>query len=89
MGFLLLGGPGETRGSVEESIAFPDSLHLDGLKITVGIRIYPDTPLAKIAVAEGGISPDDDLLFPKFYVVRGLEDWLHENLRAWMTERPT
>ncbi|MFQ5841024.1 MAG: B12-binding domain-containing radical SAM protein [Thermodesulfobacteriota bacterium] len=89
MGFLLLGGPGETRGSVEKSISFADSLHLDGLKITVGIRIYPDTPLAKIAVAEGVIPPDDDLLFPKFYVVRGLEDWLHENLRAWMTERPT
>ena len=89
MGFLLLGGPGETRESVEESIAFADSLHLDGLKITAGIRIYPDTALAKIAVAEGVISPDDDLLFPKFYVVRGLEDWLHESVTAWMAERPS
>jgi radical SAM superfamily enzyme YgiQ (UPF0313 family) len=88
MGFLLLGGPGETRESVEESIAFADSLHLDGLKITMGIRIYPDTALAKIAVAAGVIPPDDDLLFPKFYVVRGLEDWLHESVRAWMAERP-
>ncbi|MFB0508481.1 MAG: radical SAM protein, partial [Thermodesulfobacteriota bacterium] len=86
MGFLLLGGPGETRESVEESIAFADSLHLDGLKITTGIRIYPDTALAKIAVAEGVISPDDDLLFPKFYVVRGLEDWLHESVTAWIAE---
>ena len=87
MGFLLLGGPGETRESVEESIAFADSLHLDGLKITVGIRIYPDTALAKTAVAEGVISPDDDLLFPKFYVVRGLEDWLHESVKAWIAGR--
>jgi hypothetical protein len=84
-----LGGPGETRESVEESIAFADSLHLDGLKITTGIRIYPDTALAKIAVAEGVISPDDDLLFPKFYVVRGLEDWLHESVTAWIAERPS
>ncbi|NIS71059.1 MAG: radical SAM protein [Proteobacteria bacterium] len=87
-GFLLLGGPGETRESVEESIAFADSLHLDGLKITVGIRIYPHTALAKTAVAEGVISPGDDLLFPKFYVVRGLEDWLHESVKTWMAERP-
>ncbi len=87
MGFLLLGGPGETRESVEESIAFADSLHLDGLKITVGIRIYPDTALAKTAVAEGVISPNDDLLFPQFYVVRGLEDWLHESVTAWTAER--
>jgi len=86
MGFLLLGGPGETRGSVEESVAFADSLHLDGLKITAGIRIYPGTALAKIAVAEAVIPPDDDLLFPKFYVARGLEDWLHKSVRAWMAE---
>lgn len=88
MGFLLLGGPGETRESVEESIAFADSLHLDALRITVGIRIYPYTALAKIAVAEGVIQASDDLLFPKFYMVRGLEDWLRETVMAWMAERP-
>jgi len=32
-GFLLLGGPGETRESVEESLEFADSLKLDALKI--------------------------------------------------------
>src|SRR5450756_1487097 len=37
-GFLMLGGPGETRGTVEESLAFTDSLDLDALKITGGIR---------------------------------------------------
>jgi radical SAM superfamily enzyme YgiQ (UPF0313 family) len=88
MGFLLLGGPGETRESVEESFAFVDSLDLDALRITVGIRIYPHTALAKIAVAEGMIQPSDDLLFPKFYMVRGLEDWLRETVMAWMAERP-
>jgi radical SAM superfamily enzyme YgiQ (UPF0313 family) len=88
MGFLLLGGPGETKESVEESLAFVDSLDLDALKITVGIRIYPHTALAKIAVAEGMIQPSDDLLFPKFYMVRGLEDWLRETVMAWMAERP-
>ena len=88
MGFLLLGGPGETRESVEESFAFADSLNLDALKITLGIRIYPDTALAKISVAEGVIQPSDDLLFPKFYMVKGLEDWLRETVMAWMVERP-
>ena len=41
MGFLMLGGPGETKESVLASLAFADSLELDALKITVGIRIYP------------------------------------------------
>ena len=88
MGFLLLGGPGETKESVEESLAFVDFLPIDAMKITVGIRIYPHTALAKIALREGVITSNDDLLFPRFYVVRGLEDWLHETVRDWMAERP-
>jgi radical SAM superfamily enzyme YgiQ (UPF0313 family) len=88
MGFLLLGGPGETRQSVEESLSFADSLPLDALKITIGIRIYPHTALAKTAVDEGMISADDDLLLPKFYMVPGLEEWLRKTVKSWMATRP-
>jgi radical SAM superfamily enzyme YgiQ (UPF0313 family) len=80
MGFLLLGGPGETRETAEESLAFAESLHLDFLKITVGIRIYPGTPLARRAVEEGMISGEDDLLFPRFYLAHGLEPWIRERV---------
>jgi len=75
-GFLLLGGPGETRESVDESLAFAASLRLDSLKVTLGIRIYPGTPLARTALQEGTISPDDDLLRPRFYLAPGLEQEL-------------
>jgi radical SAM superfamily enzyme YgiQ (UPF0313 family) len=78
MGFLMMGGPGETRDSVEETLAFVSALNLDALKITVGIRIYPHTKLARTAVQEGLIAEEDDVLFPKFYMVRGLEGWLRE-----------
>jgi len=77
-GFLLLGAPGETKETVEESLAFADSLGLDGLKVTVGLRIYPGTALHSIAVAEGVIGADDDLLFPRFYLTARLRDWLPE-----------
>lgn len=77
-GFLLLGAPGETRETVEESLAFADSLHLDGLKVTVGLRVYPGTGLHSIAVAEGAVCADDDLLSPRFYLTAGLQDWLLE-----------
>ena len=87
-GFLLLGGPGETRETVLESLAFADSLDLDLLKLTMGIRIYPETPLAQIALGEGQIAAGDDLLIPRFYLARGLEDWLDPTLRAWMAQRP-
>lgn len=88
IGFLLLGGPGETRASAEESFAFVDSLRLEAMKITVGIRIYPHTALARTAVQEGVIDPDDDLLFPRFYLAEGLEDWLPEAAREWAAGRP-
>lgn len=88
LGFLLLGGPGETRRSVEESLSFADSLYLDALKITVGIRIYPYTALAKTAVDDGLILPEDNLLLPKFYLVKTLTDWLPETVEIWMADRP-
>jgi len=87
-GFLLLGGPGETRESVEESLAFADSLNLDALKVTVGLRIYPETPLAGTALAEGVIRPDDDLLRPRFYLAPRLTDWLPERIAAYKKSRP-
>ncbi|MGE0086343.1 MAG: radical SAM protein [Desulfococcaceae bacterium] len=88
MGFLLLGGPDETRESVLESLEFADSLKLEAMKLTVGIRIYPHTLLAEIARAEGVISAEDNLLFPKFYIKAGMEDWLRETVGQWMADRP-
>jgi radical SAM superfamily enzyme YgiQ (UPF0313 family) len=87
-GFLLLGGPGETRESVEESLAYSDSLNLGALKVTVGARIYPETPLAATALAGGVIGPDDDLLQPRFYLTPRLRDWLPERIAAYKTSRP-
>jgi radical SAM superfamily enzyme YgiQ (UPF0313 family) len=86
MGFLMLGGPGENRDSVEESLEFVDTLNLDALKITLGIRIYPYTKLAKIAVEEGVIAEDDDLLFPRFYMAKGLADCLRETVEDRIKE---
>jgi radical SAM superfamily enzyme YgiQ (UPF0313 family) len=88
MGFLLLGSPGETRESVEESLFFADSLKLDILKITVGVRIYPHTSLAEKSIEESVISSDDDLLFPRFYLAKGLENWLPNSLKDWTIARP-
>ena len=86
-GFLLLGGPGESKESVEESLPFADSLHLDALKITVGLRIYPETPLAATALAEGVIALDEDLLWPRFYLAPPLADWLPGRIAAYKTTR--
>jgi len=88
MGFLLFGGPGETKQTAHESLVFADSLDLEAMKITIGIRIYPQTALAQTAIEEGLIKADDNLLIPKFYIAEGLQGWLRETVNSWMETRP-
>ena len=88
MGFLLLGGPGETRQTVMESLQFVDSLGLEMVKVTIGIRIYPETDLARHAKRVGKLSAADNLLFPRFYIEDGMASWLRKTAKAWMKDRP-
>ena len=88
LGFLLLGGPGETKSTVEESLTFADSLELQTVRVAMGIRIYPNTSLAHSAVKEGVVTPDNDLLYPRYYMVKGIEGWLRDTVKRVMAERP-
>jgi radical SAM superfamily enzyme YgiQ (UPF0313 family) len=89
MGFLLLGGPDETRDTVLESLHFAESLNLEAMKLTSGIRIYPHTRLADMARAEGMIDPTDNLLHPRFYIRHGMEAWLRKTVAEWCADRPS
>lgn len=88
MGFLLLGGPGETSQTVMESLQFADSLGLEMVKVTIGIRIYPDTEIARHAKRVGKLSPDDNLLSPRFYIENGMETWIRKIVEECMKDRP-
>jgi radical SAM superfamily enzyme YgiQ (UPF0313 family) len=87
MGFLLLGGPGENRETVQESLEYADSLDLETMKVTAGIRIYPHTSLARQAIREGLIEFDDSLLLPAFYVSQDLRDSLPDLVAGWIRDR--
>jgi lipid biosynthesis B12-binding/radical SAM protein len=79
--YFMMGGPGETKETVEEGIA--NILRLQGAAsfVFLGIRILPGTPLAARALREGVISADTDLLQPVYYFSPGVERaWLHERL---------
>lgn len=79
--FFMFGCPGETRESVEEGIANILSLKNCVAFIFLGIRILPDTPLARIAVNEGVIAEDLDLLKPVYYLSPTVDrDWLEQRL---------
>ena len=47
----------------------------------MGIRILPDTALAKIAINEKIISPEDGMLRPTYYISPSVDKkWLEETL---------
>jgi radical SAM superfamily enzyme YgiQ (UPF0313 family) len=86
--FLLLGGPDETRDTVRESVAFVESYQPRLVNLTVGIRIHPGLPIHRRALAEGVVSPEDDLLWPKFYLAPGLDDWIWDYLAEVTARHP-
>ena len=65
--FLLLGGPGETPETLEETLSAAEALDGAALFFFCGMRIYPGTELEGIALREGRLEPGKSLLEPVFY----------------------
>jgi radical SAM superfamily enzyme YgiQ (UPF0313 family) len=65
--YLLFGGPGETDGTIAESVALMDELAPEAVIVMVGIRIYAGTDLHATALAERLVTEDQCLLEPVFY----------------------
>ena len=77
---LLIGGPGEDRETVDESIDFVKQRKPLIADFCIGIRLMPNTGLFDIAVEEGVISADDPLMEPKFYISPLIKDWVEGHL---------
>jgi hypothetical protein len=79
---LLLGGPGETKGSLRRTIELMKELNPDRVGAALGVRVYPRTRLAQMVREEGPISANPNLqgqvrgnegfLAPTFYVSQGM-----------------
>ena len=66
---FVFGSPGENEGTVRATLRFAEAAlgPQDSLLCTLGLRVYPGTELARVAVEEGVLRPDTDLLSPCFY----------------------
>lgn len=79
---LLLGGPGETKGSLKETIDVMKRLSPDRVGISFGVRVFPHTALANLVRKQGpwdknpnlqGTTLDNEsFLAPVFYVSSAL-----------------
>jgi radical SAM superfamily enzyme YgiQ (UPF0313 family) len=89
---LLIGGPGETRASVRQSIDFMREAGPDCVGLSLGLRVYDGTPVAAQLRTEGDLAHNPNLygakvdnpglLKPLFYIAPDLG----EGLTAYVQE---
>jgi radical SAM superfamily enzyme YgiQ (UPF0313 family) len=82
--YFLLGGPGESPATISESLDRIERLNKTVLFFFIGIRIYPHTALYDMALAEGKIGPETDLLQPLFYQAEAID---RDTIAARVTAR--
>lgn len=70
--YFLFGGPAENRQTLDKTLQGIDLLDKAVIILFCGLRIYPHTPLYKIAVQEGQVAETDSLLEPVFYRPGGI-----------------
>jgi len=79
--YFMFGGPGETKETVLEGIENIKNLKKCVAFIFMGIRILPNTALARIALKEKVLSPDNGMLKPVYYLSPLVDrKWLEETL---------
>lgn len=70
--YFLLGGPGENKNTLQNTLAGIDSLEKAVFFFFCGVRIYPHTALYDIALREGQITANENILPPVFYRSPGI-----------------
>ena len=81
---FMLGGPGETEETVEETLRFVEK-HVrprDPVFFNIGIRVYPGTELETISRGQGLLPDSTDMLAPVFYLSPEVDaHWLERRIR--------
>ncbi|MCX5885153.1 MAG: radical SAM protein [Proteobacteria bacterium] len=84
--YLLLGGPGETIETAEETLQVMRELNPTAVIVATGIRIYPGTPIEKIALEDGYNL--QNLLIPQFYISKELGENVEETIQNFAKKYP-
>ena len=82
------GEPGETRETVDAKLAFLRELNPAVANLRVGVRALPGSAVAALAIKEGQIAEEEELIHPTFYLAEPVRDWIVDYLRAEAVGRP-
>jgi tryptophan 2-C-methyltransferase len=95
---LLLGGPGETRGTLREVIELCRAIDVQRAGANVGVRVYPSTDLAAEVASQGPLNrnpslagqleENQDLLQPVFFISSALGPGWEEYLAGLIGDDP-
>ena len=93
MWLFMLGGPGETMDTCEESIRFIET-NLTGRKfltiIFTGVRLLPGTELARWAIEEGHVAPESDFSREVFFLSPEInEQWVISRINRAIGHNPS
>jgi radical SAM superfamily enzyme YgiQ (UPF0313 family) len=84
---FMLGSPGETQETINETFDFINKFKLPMIDIGIGVRIQKETELYKIAVDKNIISTESNLLYPHFYFEPSLSlDWLKRRVKVFKSK---
>ncbi len=88
---LLLGGPSETIATVQHTLAFVRSLAPDRIGLSVGVRVFPGTPLARWVQRQPGalLGPGadaGDFVSPAYYLAPELGERIFPLIRSLVGE---
>jgi radical SAM superfamily enzyme YgiQ (UPF0313 family) len=65
--YFLLGGPGENKQTLQKTLTGIDNLEKAVFFFFCGVRVYPHTALYDVALREGQIAAEQNILPPVFY----------------------
>ncbi len=82
------GGPGETRETVDQKLEFLRGLKPAMANLRVGISLLPGTREAALALDEGLIGDESELIKPTFYLAEEVRDWIVDYLKEAAAENP-
>lgn len=82
------GEPGDTRETVDQKLEFLRSIKPAMANLRVGVSVMPGTQVASIALEEGLIADESELIKPTFYVAEGVKDWIVDYLKEEAARNP-
>ena len=82
------GEPGETRETVERKLDFLRRVNPALANLRIGVSVMPGTDVAALALEEGLISDESELIEPTFYIAGEVRDWIVDYLKEEAANHP-